>query len=88
MDLDISMVTQRTDTIRKIPVGGYILHGEKGEASMTIKIKGGYDDPEVTHSLFKDIASKPFNVLFRVLGLPIHALEELSRESENQQQID
>jgi len=88
MDLDVNLTTQRKENIRKIPIVGYILHGKKGEASMTIKIKGGVDDPEVTHSLFREIISKPFKILFRTLGLPIHALQELSRESENQQQND
>jgi hypothetical protein len=83
MDIDVSLTTQRKDNLRKIPVAGYILHGKKGEASMTIKIKSGFDNPDVTHSLFKDIASKPFKVLFRALGLPVRGLEEMSRESEN-----
>lgn len=29
------------------------------------QVEGGYDDPDVTHSLYKEIASKPFEILFR-----------------------
>jgi hypothetical protein len=84
IDLDVSVVTERKNTIRNVPVAGYMLQGDKEEASLTIKIKGGYDDPEVTHSLYKEIVSKPFGILFRTLGLPVHAFKKLSKESESQ----
>jgi hypothetical protein len=86
LDLDLNLTTQRKENIRKIPAAGYILQGEEGESSMTIKIKGDLDDPDVGYSLFKEIAAKPFEILFRVLKLPVHLLEELDSESEGWQQ--
>ena len=84
MDLDVNLTTQRKINIRKIPLAGYILQGKRGEASITVKIKGGLDNPEVTHSLFREIIAKPFKVLFRALKLPIHLLQEMSNNTDNQ----
>jgi len=37
MELDVNLTTQRKINIQKILIVGYILHGEKGEPSVTIK---------------------------------------------------
>ncbi len=70
MDMDVSLTTQRKNNLRKIPIAGYILHGKKGEASMTIKIKSGFDDPDVTHSLFKENLPTYQPCLDLLMGLP------------------
>ncbi len=86
MDLDVNLTTQKKVNIRKIPVAGYILEGKKGESSMTMKIKGDLDDPEVSYSLFKEIAQKPTKVLWRVLKLPVDMYREASEEAGNKDQ--
>lgn len=83
LDLDVNLTTQRKINVSKIPLAGYILQGKKGAASITIKIKGGLDNSQVTHSLLKEIIAKPFKVLFRALLLPIHLLREMSNDSDN-----
>jgi hypothetical protein len=88
MDLDVNLTTQRKINIRKLPVTGYILHGEKGEPSMTVKIKGSVDDPDVNHTLFKEIISKPFKVLVRILKLPVHLVKKMRSKSDSDKQTD
>jgi hypothetical protein len=88
MELNINLTTQRKENIRKFPVAGYILHGEKGEPSMTVKIKGSVDDPDVTHTLFKEIISKPFKVLVRILKLPFHIVQKMRSKHERDKQTD
>ncbi|MGI9535844.1 MAG: AsmA-like C-terminal domain-containing protein, partial [Desulfocapsaceae bacterium] len=85
IDLDVNLISQKKINIGKVPLAGYVLEGKKGESSITIKVEGNLDDPEVTHSLFREIVAKPVKVLFRALTLPIHLLQEMGRSAADQQ---
>lgn len=83
MDLDINLVTQRTVRVGEIPIAGYILKGKEGESAMTMNVKGGFDDPKVKHSLYKDIAAKPFKVLWRTLRFPVEVIDDVFEEDDD-----
>ena len=53
---------------------------------MTVKIKGSVDEPDVTHTLFKEIVSKPFKVLVRILKLPFHIVKKMRSKSDSDKQ--
>ncbi len=78
IDMDIFIKTQASKNVGKIPLIGYLLAGDDGDASLSLKISGGFDDPEVSNSLVEDIVTYPVDVLFRTLKLPFHLTEKFS----------
>ena len=68
----------------KIPLIGYVLAGEYEDASLSLKISGELDDPEVSNSLVKDIVVYPVEILLRTLKLPIHFAEKFDDEPEEE----
>lgn len=83
IDMDVQLKTQAGKNISKIPLVGYILAGGDDDASLSLKIQGGIDNPEVSHSLLEDIVVYPFEVLYRTLKLPQHLAEQFSQHSDN-----
>lgn len=78
IDMDVSVKTQASKNVGKIPLIGYLLAGKDEDASVSLKISGGFDDPEVSNSLVKDIVVYPVEILFRTLNLPFHLTEKFS----------
>lgn len=78
IDMDIFIKTQASKNVGKIPLIGYLLAGDDEDASSSLKISGGFDDPEVSNSLVEDIVTYPVDVLFRTLKLPFHLTEKFS----------
>lgn len=80
IDMDIHIKTQASKNVGKIPLIGYVLAGKDEDASLSLKITGGFDDPEVTNSLVQDIVVYPVEILFRTLKLPFHLTEKYSNQ--------
>ena len=78
IDMDIFLKTQASTNVGKIPLIGYVLAGDEKDASVSLKISGGFDDPEVSNSLVQDIVVYPLEVLFRTLKLPVKLTEQFS----------
>ncbi len=78
IDMDIFIKTQASKNVGKIPLIGYLLAGDDEDASLSLKISGGFDDPEVSNSLVENIVTYPIDVLFRTLKLPFHLTEKFS----------
>ncbi len=81
IDMDIDLVTAAKGNISRIPlVGplvGYILAGDKKRPSITLKVTGNLEDPEVQSSALKDYITWPVETILRVVELPFGALEKV-----------
>lgn len=87
IDMDILLKTQAGKNVGKIPLAGYVLAGDSEEASLSIKITGGFDDPEVENSLIEDIIVYPAELLHRTFKLPFHLLEKLGKGSAQKDEL-
>ncbi len=83
IDMDIQLTSQAGKNIRKIPVVGYVVAGDSEDTSVTLKIEGNLDSPEVRNSVLKEIATMPLDMLFRTLNLPIHFVNKLDTNPGN-----
>lgn len=72
LDMDWNLITAAKKNVSKIPLMGYILVGEKKQPSIAVKLSGGLFDPKVEYSAFEEVASLPFQILYRTLALPAH----------------
>jgi len=77
INMDLNLITQSNKNVRKIPLVGYILAGEKKQPSITIEVSGDLNDPDVEHKAFQKVATIPFNILYRTLSLPSHIVSPL-----------
>ena len=68
--MEFNLITQAKANINKIPLVGYILVGDEKRPSITFKVTGDLDDPEVKHSTFQEIAILPLSILQRTFYLP------------------
>jgi hypothetical protein len=92
--MDVNLKTQAGKNLGKIPVLGYVLAGKDEDESLSLKIKGGLNDPDVDYSLVKNIVVYPAEILYRTLKLPFHlggqiinkSPEEANANSKNQEE--
>ena len=77
IEMALNLITQSKKNVRKIPLVGYILAGGKKQPSITVKVSGQLEDPDVEHEVFKEVATIPFNILYRTLSLPSHIVSPL-----------
>ncbi len=79
-DVEISLVTQATTNLSKIPLLGYILVGKKDNtATTTITMTGPLDEPVVKSTLAKDIGVGSFNIIKRTLTFPVHYIDKAQK---------
>ena len=74
--MELTVKTSAGENIRKIPLVGYILVGDKSVFT-TVNITGPVEDPRISSTIAKDIIVTPFNVLKRAFNFPVHYLEQL-----------
>ncbi len=72
LEMDLNLITTAKKNVNKIPLVGYILVGKKKRPSISVKLSGDLFDPEVENSTFQEVASVPFQILYRTLALPAH----------------
>ena len=77
MKMELTVQTSAGENIRKIPLVGYILVGDKSVFT-TVNITGPIENPNVSSTIAKDIIVTPFNVLKRAFNFPVHYLEQLN----------
>jgi len=79
-DVEISLVTEATTNLSKIPILGFILVGkEDNTATTTITMTGPLEDPVVKNTLAKDIGIGTFNIIKRTLTFPIHYIDKAQK---------
>ncbi len=83
IDMDIQLTSQAGMNLRKIPIVGYVVAGKSEDTSVTLKIAGDLDDPEVSNSILKEIVTMPMDMLYRTLNLPFHLVDKLGPFTEN-----
>ncbi|HEX5623386.1 MAG TPA: AsmA-like C-terminal domain-containing protein [Sulfuricurvum sp.] len=72
-DTIAGLVTLKTNfgsKLSKVPVVGYILLGEDGSLSTTMKIKGKLSDPVVETAFAQEIITAPYQLLKRTVTYP------------------
>ena len=79
-DVEISLVTEATKNLSKIPLLGYILVGkEENTQTTTITMTGPLENPVIKNTLAKDIGVGTFNILKRTLIFPIHYIDKAQK---------
>ena len=77
IDVEVSLITEASTNLSKIPFLGYILVGKDNNTSTTtLTLKGPMDNPVVNNTLAKDIGVGSFNIIRRALTFPIHYIEK------------
>ncbi len=87
IDMDFELTTQARTNLQKIPLAGYILTGDEEASSLTVRLSGNLDDPEVDHSAVKEVVTMPFGMLLRTLTLPFHLVESMRDGSNRDENI-
>ncbi len=82
IDIDLNVITQAGANISQIPLAGFILAGDEKRPSITLKITGDLTDPKVTNSMFKEVTTMPFAILYRTLTLPVHLIKSMGNSKE------
>ncbi len=75
IDMRLNLITDVGENVSKIPLVGYILVGERGDVTTTLKIEGDLNDPKVTNDIAENIVVSPFKMIMRTLTLPFKLLE-------------
>lgn len=70
INMDLNLITRAKKNITKIPLVGYIISGKEKHPSITVKVSGNLSDPQVKHSIFQEVATQPFSMVYRTLALP------------------
>ena len=82
-NVEMSLVTEATTNLAKIPLLGYILVGkEENTATTTLTMSGPLEDPVIKNTLAKDIGVGSFNILKRTLTFPVHYLDKAQKAIE------
>ena len=83
-EVEISLVTQASRNLSKIPLLGYILVGkDENTETTTIKMSGPLADPLVENTLAKDIGVGSFNIIKRTLTFPVHYIDKAQKAIKN-----
>ena len=75
IDMELNLITDAGENVSKIPLVGYILVGERGDVTTTLKIEGDLENPKVTNDMAQNIVVSPFKMLMRTITLPLKILE-------------
>lgn len=70
IDGEITLKTDLGSSLGKVPMVGYILFGNDGSLSTTLKISGKLSDPSIDTSIAKEVGIAPFNILKRTITYP------------------
>ena len=73
--MELNLITDAGENVSKIPLVGYILVGERGDVTTTLKIEGDLENPKVTNDMAQNIVVSPFKMLMRTITLPLKILE-------------
>lgn len=79
MDMNLTLKTQASENLRKIPLVGYILVGDDQSVLTTVSVSGPIEDPVINTTIAEDIIVAPFNILKRTINFPLHYLEKYEK---------
>ncbi len=79
MDINLELQTDLGTTMAQVPMVGYLIFGEDGRVSTTLKIDGSLDNPQVSNGLVQDIVVAPFNIIKRTLTYPFKIYKDSIR---------
>jgi hypothetical protein len=65
-----------SNIIKHIPLVGYIILGDEKRFSYSVDITGKLKDPKVSTHIAKESFLAPFNIIKRVITLPILPFQE------------
>ena len=95
IEMDLNLITRAKKNISKIPLIGYILAGKEKRPSITVKVSGDLFNPDIKKSVFQEVATQPFSMVYRTLALPGYLVshmfgsegdgQELESKSNNEQ---
>ena len=74
--LNIAIIQDYSKIISYIPVAGYILLGKDKNFSYSVDVTGDLKKPNISTSLMKDTATAPYNILKRVITLPLQLFKD------------
>jgi hypothetical protein len=77
--MNIDLISKTKKYVSKIPLLGYILVGDTKQPTVTLKVEGKLDDPDVSTSAYVEIVKTPLDILYRTFSLPSHILEQLEK---------
>ncbi len=79
MDINLELQTDLGTTMAQVPMVGYLIFGEDGRVSTSLKIDGSLDNPKVSNGLAQDIVVAPFNIIKRTLTYPFKVYKDSIR---------
>ncbi|HID69449.1 MAG TPA: hypothetical protein EYP35_03070 [Desulfobacterales bacterium] len=88
IEMDLNLITRAKKNINKIPLVGYILSGKEKRPSITVTVSGDLFEPEVKHSIFKEVATQPFSMVYRTLALPGRLVSHMFKGNGDKQKVD
>jgi len=78
INIDLELQTDLGTKMSQVPMVGYLIFGEDGRVSTTLKIEGDLDNPKVENGLAKDIVVAPFNIIKRTLTYPFKIYKDVT----------
>ncbi|MDX1295404.1 MAG: AsmA-like C-terminal domain-containing protein [Sulfurimonadaceae bacterium] len=80
VNMKLNLITDAGENVSKIPIVGYILVGEKGDVTTTLKISGDMNDPKVSSDIAKGIVVAPFKMILRTITLPFSIFDKKEKQ--------
>jgi len=69
--LNVAIIQNYSKIIKHIPVAGYVLLGKNKNFSYSVDVTGDLKKPKVSTNLLKGTTKAPYNILKRVITLPL-----------------
>ena len=86
VDMQLNLITDAGTNVSKVPLVGYILVGDKGDITTTLKITGNMNDPKVSTGIAKGIVVAPFKMIMRTLTLPFNIFKKGDKSEEEKKE--
>lgn len=79
-DMDVIFMKSYALLVKYIPLVNYLLLGDDKRVDTQVNISGSISDPKIETNLTKNSLTAPFNIIKRIITLPIKAVESLIPE--------
>ena len=87
INMDLNLITMAKTNISKIPLLGYILTGKEKRPSITLQVSGDLQNPDVKNTVFRDVATLPFSLLYRTLTLPVRMVNSVIGRTADDEEV-
>jgi len=75
--LNASFLKGASEVIGKIPLFNYILLGDEQSFSVKVKVKGTFDNMQISTNTASSAVKAPISILKRIITLPVKAIETI-----------